>query len=223
MKLFPPTQIDQILNKVAQSDRAKNLKSFINNKTGFNSTNNSFDFDQLKTERIFHLDQIRKVCIDYRLRFLDIKYFKGNIPVEAIQKITLLEKKHQTDLEGFKIMAPSVLFRLKKTDDPLLFVPLGNDYFYLVHKWGNDLSFFRKAWAWPFKSIWNLLVAVLLVSFFATWITPYQIFTKSPTAGTFWMLYIFMFKAIASIVLFYGFALGKNFNPAIWNNRYDKT
>ena len=93
MKLFPPTQIDQILNKVAQSDRAKNLKSFINNKTGFNSTNNSFDFDQLKTERIFHLDQIRKVCIDYRLRFLDIKYFKGNIPVEAIQKITLLEKK----------------------------------------------------------------------------------------------------------------------------------
>ena len=72
------------------------------NKTGFNSTNNSFDFDQLKTERIFHLDQIRKVCIDYRLRFLDIKYFKGNIPFEAIQKITLLEKKHQTDLEGFK-------------------------------------------------------------------------------------------------------------------------
>lgn len=223
MKLFPPTQIDQILFKVARSDRDKNLKSIINNTIGFNSTNNCFDFDQLKTERIFHLDQIRKVCINYRLRFLDIKYFKGNIPVEAIEKITLLEKKHQTDIEGFKIMAPSVLFRLKKTDDPLLFVPLGNDYFYLVHKWGSDLSFFRKAWAWPFKSIWNLLVAVLLASFFATWITPYQIFTKSPTASTFWMLYFFMFKAIASIVLFFGFALGKNFNPAIWNNRYDKT
>ena len=37
------------------------------------------------------------------------------------------------------------------------------------------------------------------------------------------MLYFFMFKAIASIVLYYGFALGKSFNPAIWNNRYDKT
>ena len=120
-------------------------------------------------------------------------------------------------------MAPSVLFRLKKTDDPLLFVPLGNNYFYLVHKWGNDLSFFRKAWAWPFKSIWNLLIAVLFVSFFATLITPYQIFTKSPTPSTFWMLYFFIFKAIASIVLFYGFAMGKNFNPAIWNNRFDKT
>ena len=117
---------------------------------------NVFDFDQLETDKIFHLVQIKKVCIDYRLRFLDIKYFKGNIPQEAVQKITQLEKDHRTTLDGFKIMAPSVLFRLKKTDDPLLFVPLGNDYFYLIHKWGDDMSFFRKAWAWPFKNIWNL-------------------------------------------------------------------
>ena len=85
---------------------------------------NNFDFDQLESHKIFHLSQIRKVCVDYRLRFLDLKYFKGNIPKEGIEKITQLEKEHQTSLEGFKIMAPSVLFRLKKTDDPLLFVPL---------------------------------------------------------------------------------------------------
>jgi len=36
------------------------------------------------------------------------------------------------------------------------------------------------------------------------------------------MVYFFMFKAIAAIVLFYGFALGKNFNPAIWNSKYNK-
>ena len=71
---------------------------------------NNFDFDKLETQRIFHLNQIRKVCIDYRLRFLDLKYFKGNIPKEGIDKITQLEKEHQTSLEGFKIMAPSVLF-----------------------------------------------------------------------------------------------------------------
>jgi len=222
-KLFPPAQIDHILEKVAQQNASRHFDDIVNNLTPSGQGSNNFDFDQLETHRIFHLDQIKEVCIDYRLRFLDLKYFKGNIPVEAIEKITALEKKHQTDLEGFKIMAPSVLFRLKKTDDPLLFVPMGNGYYYLIHKWGNDLSFFRKAWAWPFKNIWNLLIAVLLVSFFATMLTPYQIFTKNPTSTTFWMLYFFMFKAIASIVLFYGFALGKNFNPAIWNNRYDKT
>ena len=151
------------------------------------------------------------------------EYFKGNIPPSAIEKICDLEKAHETALKGFKIMAPSVLFRLKKTDDPLLFVPIGNGYYYLIHKWRNDLSPARKIWAWPFKNIWNLLVAILFVSLFATYITPYQIFTKTPSPSTFWMLYFFMFKAIASIVLFYGFALGKNFNPAIWNNRYNKS
>jgi len=222
-RLLPPTQIDLILKEIALHANPICLDDIIEFHTSGAQIINNFDFDKLETQRIFHLNQIRKVCIDYRLRFLDLKYFKGNIPKEGIDKITQLEKEHQTSLEGFKIMAPSVLFRLKKTDDPLLFVPLGNNYFYLVHKWGNDLSYFRKAWAWPFKNIWNLLIAVLFVSFFATLITPYQIFTKSPTPSTFWMLYLFIFKAIASIVLFYGFAMGKNFNPAIWNNRFDKT
>lgn len=221
MKLLPPTQIDRILEKVSQQDTF-DPKALLKSAESSESINN-FDFDLLESHKIFHLDQIREVCIDYRLRFLDLKYFKGNVPKEAIAKISALEKNHDTTLDNFKVMAPSVLFRLKKADDPLLFVPLGNKYFYLIHKWGDDLSFFRKAWAWSFKNIWNLLITVMVVSFFATLITPYQIFTKSPTPSTFWMLFFFMFKAIASIVLFYGFALGKNFNPAIWNNRYDKT
>lgn len=221
MKFLPPTQIDRILEKVSQQDTF-DLKELLKSAEPSESINN-FDFDLLESHKIFHLDQIREVCIDYRLRFLDLKYFKGNVPKEAIAKISALEKNHDTTLDNFKVMAPSVLFRLKKADDPLLFVPLGNNYFYLIHKWGDDLSFFRKAWAWSFKNIWNLLITVMVVSFFATLITPYQIFTKSPTPSTFWMLFFFMFKAIASIVLFYGFALGKNFNPAIWNNRYDKT
>lgn len=221
MKFLPPTQIDRILEKVSQQNTFDS-KELLKSAEPSESINN-FDFDLLESHKIFHLDQIREVCIDYRLRFLDLKYFKGNVPKEAIAKISALEKIHDTTLDNFKVMAPSVLFRLKKADDPLLFVPLGNKYFYLIHKWGDDLSFFRKAWAWSFKNIWNLLITVMVVSFFATLITPYQIFTKSPTPSTFWMLFFFMFKAIASIVLFYGFALGKNFNPAIWNNRYDKT
>ena len=58
-------------------------------------------------------------------------------------KIKSLEKTHNTNIGDFKIMAPSALFRLEKTDDPLLFVPLGNNYYYLVHKWGNDLHPFQ--------------------------------------------------------------------------------
>ena len=66
---------------------------------------NNFDFERLETNKIFHLNQIKSFT-DYRLRFLDLKYFKGNIPKEGIEKIIQLEKDHET-LEGFKIMAPS--------------------------------------------------------------------------------------------------------------------
>ncbi|WP_395062778.1 hypothetical protein [Flavobacterium sp.] len=40
-------------------------------------------------------------------------------------------------------MAPSKAFNLKKYDDPLLFAPIGNDYYYLIHKWGNDLAWYK--------------------------------------------------------------------------------
>jgi hypothetical protein len=154
---------------------------------------------------------------------LDLKYFKNQLPTDATNQIQSLEAEHDTHLDGFKIMAPSVLFRLEKTDDPLLFVPLGNGYYYLIHKWGNDLSPFRRLLVWPFKNIWNLLLLILGMSFIVTELTPMALFTKSPDASTYWMLLFFVFKAIASIVLFYGFALGKNFNPAIWNSRYNKS
>ena len=218
MKLFPPTQIDLVLEAVAK----KNTSTLENLVYAKNLSINCFDFDQLATNKIFHISQIKGVCIDYRLRFLDVKYFKGNIPDMAFEKIKSLEKQHNTSLEGFKIMAPSVLFRLKKTDDPLLFVPIGNNYFYLVHKWGNDLNPFRKIFMWPFKNVWNLLLVIFAFSWFITELTPMILFTRTPNTSSYWMLLFFIFKALSSVVIYFGFALGKNFNPAIWNNRYNK-
>ena len=183
---------------------------------------NKFDFDKLESNKIVHLNAIKKTCINYRLRFLDIHYFKGDIPIEAIDKIKELELDHGIKINSFKIMAPSVMFRLKKTDDPLMFVPIGNNYYYLIHKWGNDLNPLRRIRMWPFHSLKNLLFSLLAASFLITLITPLQIFTKSPDSSSFWLLFLFMFKAIVAIVLFLGVALGKNFNPKIWNSKYNK-
>ena len=225
LNLLPKTNLEEVLNKTRSKVRtSQNSLSFEQLIDALDiKTQNSFDFDQLESHRIYHLDQIREVCIDYRLRFLDIKYFKNDLPESAHQAINKIETDHGTVLADFKVMAPSVLFRLERKDDPLLFVPLGNNYYYLVHKWGNDLHPLRKLLMWPFKNIWNLLLTVLAVSFVATEITPMDLFTKTPDQASYWMLYFFMFKAIASIVLFYGFALGKNFNPAIWNSKYNKS
>tara|TARA_B100001559_G_scaffold137850_1_gene115797 strand:+ start:1849 stop:2511 length:663 start_codon:yes stop_codon:yes gene_type:complete len=184
---------------------------------------NEFNLNKLNNENIFHINTIKSTCVDYRLRFLDIKYFKGEIPLEAIEKIKQMEIDHNKKLNSFKIMAPSIMFRLKKTDDPLLFIPIGSNYFYLIHKWGNDLAPLRKIRMWPFRSITNLLLTLLFLSYFVTLITPISIFTKNPNSSGFWILFLFMFKALVSIVLFLGVALGKNFNPKIWNSKYNKS
>ncbi len=209
-------EVEAILQKDLQHETqiSDNLNS---NKSG---GGNAFEFDLLETDRIFHIDQIREICIDYRLRFLNSSYFKGTIPQSAIQRIKQLEKEHDIEITGFKIMAPSKLFKLEDKDDPLLFAPIGNDYFYLIHKWGNDLHPLRKLLVWPFKNIANLTVLVLLISYFVTLLVPNGLFSKNNSTAEFWIIYFFMFKCIASVVIFYGFAFGKNFNPAIWNSKY---
>ncbi|MBQ4821983.1 hypothetical protein [Aquimarina sp. MMG016] len=181
---------------------------------------NDFVFDLLETKNIYHIDQIKKICIDYRLRFLNSKYFKGKLPKEALFEIKSLEKRHGTELKGFKIIAPSKLFKLENADDPLLFAPLGNDYFYLIHKWGNDLHPLRKRIMWFFKSFENLLILTFIVSLLLTFMIPDGLFTKQNSTSIFIMEFLFMFKSVAAVVLFYGFALGKNFNTAIWNSKY---
>ncbi|WP_108422868.1 hypothetical protein [Flagellimonas amoyensis] len=213
----------QILTEVKHLLKQKNtgnegIARQLASKAPINS--NDFVFDLLETDHIFHLDQIKKICIDYRLRFLDSTFFKGEIPQTAISKIKELEAAHDTEIKGYKIMAPSKLFKLEDRDDPLLFAPIGNDYFYLIHKWGNDLHPLRKLMAWPFKNIVNLTLVVFILSYFVTLMVPNGLFSKNNSAAEFWIIFFFMFKCMASVVIFYGFALGKNFNPAIWNSKY---
>jgi len=74
----------------------------------------------------------------------------------------------------------------------------------------------------PFRNFETLAFTTLIVSFLATFLVPNGIFSVETSASEFWMIFFFMFKSIAAVVIFYGFALGKNFNTAIWNCRYNK-
>ncbi|MDF4222114.1 hypothetical protein PXC01_10995 [Maribacter sp. M208] len=235
---LPKTNIEQKLSKVRNSKvlsdeaRMKEVYDILSNldqefdriERNISSTNNTiyhnFNLDLLESSKIYHIEEIKQICIDYRLRFLDTKYFKGTIPAEALSKIKRLEKEHDLEIKAFKIIAPSKLFKLEDKDDPLLFAPIGNGYYYLIHQWGNDLHPLRKLLMWPFKSIVNLAFLVLLISFVTTILIPDGLFSKSSSNAQFWILFFFMFKCIASVVIFYGFAMGKNFNPAIWNSKY---
>ena len=177
--------------------------------------------DKIDSNRLFHVDQIRKICIDYRLRFLDFNFFKGGVPDEAYTRLKEFELNHP-DLDlNIKMMAPTKLFKLENYDDPLMFVSLGNNYYYLIHKWGNDMSYFRKMFMWPFKNIYNILVYIAIISLFFTTFVPDGIFFyKNNPEIQFFVVFLFMFKSLAAIFIYFGFAMGKNFNENIWNSKF---
>ena len=181
---------------------------------------NSFDFDRLDTSRIFHISAIKQVATTYRLRFLPLKYFKPELPDLAKDALLELEDQHSIELEGLQIMAPSKLFKLEDKDDPLLFAPMANGYYYLVAQWGNDLHPLRKWLVWPFRGPAHLLTLLAAISFVLTLMIPDGMFSKENSITEFWILFFFFFKGVVGLAIFYGFAMGKNFNPFIWNSKY---
>ena len=183
---------------------------------------NDFIFDELDVNAIFHISDIKKICIDYRLRFLNTVHFKDKYPIEAVFKIKNLERVHGIILGGFKIVAPMDVFKLKKADDPLLFAPMGNGFYYLIHKWGNDIHPLRKLKYWSIKNIENLVKALALISIFFTAITYPLFFTKPATFGYLLMLFMFYFKGAVGMVFIICGSSGKNFSEYSWQSQYDK-
>lgn len=180
---------------------------------------NQFVFDLLEADSIFHISHIRKICVDYRLRFLPTAYFKAGIPEEAITKIRILEQQHGLSIGGFSIVAPTKTFRLKKYDDPLLFAPIGNGYFYLIHQWGNDLKASRKWAVWPFRSLMTFTIFSIVISALITWITPEtDLSRRIPLASV--IVFLFAFKSVFAVFLYSFFILGKKFNSSIWDSHY---
>lgn len=212
------TILEEVKAIISEND-VDRKKIAVNLKKKSSTKPNQLQFDLLNTDKIFHLEQIKTICIDYRLRFLDSSLFKNTIPEEAISEIRMMEKNHNTTLGGFKIVAPSKAFHLVNYDDPLLFVPIGNEYYYLIHKWGDDMSPLRKLLVLPLKNLWNFMIFSIIVSAIVTLLVPTNNLSKSvPMAPI--IVFLFAFKSIVAVFLYFFFMTGKNFNSEIWQRKY---
>ena len=196
--------------------RIKQIEESLNKKSDL--TPNNLIFDELESKNIFHIDSIKKLCIRYRLRFLDTSLFMGDYPSELYKVIPKLEQIHNTKFKNFKIMAPSRLFRLKVKEDPLLFVPIGNGYYYLVYKWGQDLKTYRRLLVWPFKNINTLIFSSVALSLISTafWGSIFSAFSDSQL----FVIFIFNIKTFVFVTFYLLFMMRKNFNESIWDSKY---
>ena len=189
-----------------------------------------FDFDQddkqvlnIISENVFTSEQIKNIAIKYRLRFLDSKLFKGEIPYEAILKVKELEKKHKVKFSEFKILAPASLFKLEdRNKDPLLFASVSSPNgggqegaaFLLIHKWGNDLNGFRKVLTFPLRTIKNFVLTFLALSLLITLAVPVDYNTR---------MFVFLLSNLFFISTFahIGYMrLNHNFSEFEWDSKF---
>ncbi|HQV75270.1 MAG TPA: hypothetical protein PLE78_07255 [Flavobacteriales bacterium] len=176
-------------------------------------------------DRVYHRDSIKAICVQYRLRFLPGGLFKGTIPNQAVYALRGLERKSEAPLTSFMLMAPASRFKLCDSEvDPLLFVPMDNDLYYLVHKWGNDLGPIRRIVNWPLRTPAHLATLVVLFGLVLSLFVPTGILTSDPSAS-FWGLHrlLFLFWSImvsASFTVFGWFAFFGQFSNDAWNSKY---
>ena len=166
-KLLLNSAIDQLNNDLIKE---KTIQKNIN------SSNNKKYFADIKieeTSNVYNFKTIETIAIKHRLRFLPTKFFKNQIPQEAIFKIKEIEKSNSIEIKKFFILAPSSAFDLEDCNkDPLLFIPLKNNQYYLVHKWGSDLSWIKKLTAIPFRTLETMAISVALTALIIALLTP---------------------------------------------------
>lgn len=181
------------------------------------------DSEGLDSERIYSLETIRKICLKYRLRFLGTELFRGEIPQSALTQIKQTENQLNIGLESFMIVAPAKMFRLEDANrDPLLFAPLSDGRFYLLARWGNDLSWHRALMAWPVKSPLHLAIVVFVVAAIVSLLLPTQWLTSRPLGYfNFFRVLSFgiNFTIIGGLVSYFWFVLYQKFSWHAWNCR----
>ncbi len=187
---------------------------------------NFLSVDQLSEEeknRVFSLEEIKTVCVKYRLRFLDSKHFQSAFPYEAISKIKETEKSYNTRFHNFKIIAPDKVFHLQDINqDPLLFAQLSNNKFLLIHQWGKDLAWYRALKYYPVRNIYSYFYSIIVLAVIFASAIPFEWMKvgKEFELGMRFWLSIHFFIALFSFLLFLGSTGKKTFSDDNWNSKY---
>lgn len=173
---------DEILENIGLDNNIKKGRQI-----KFYSEQKFFETKNFNSQKVFHISQIQSTCEKYYLRFLPANHYSGTIDSELTTKISNFQIAHNRvcNVNNSFIMAPKKSFKLEeKPKDPLFFYRINDEYYYLIHKWGNDLSIFRRLLSFLSKKIvaWIIICFIPLTFFwiqfhdFVNNVTPLTIF-----------------------------------------------
>ena len=175
--LDPLNEVKLLLEGNASED-ARILRGLSKN-SHFNRIENlrgkQLELEKIENEyegKVFTIDQIEKLCVDYRLRFLQSRFYTGSYDVEVAAKIKDFSKTTNTSIDEwslerrFFMMAPKDMFQLttekyiskaelRRLQDPAIFYQIDEKHYRLIHKWGEDFTIFRLIEGFRWKSWWS--------------------------------------------------------------------
>jgi hypothetical protein len=190
---------------------------------GNDSTDDQFKIFEEDLENIYTIGQIKTICINYRLRFLDTKYFKYDFPYDAIIKINEFEKRYNTKIKKFRIIAPHKAFELQEQNqDPLLFAEINPNSYYLLHQWGNDLSWYRKFLYFPVRNIFTYFYSVMAAAIIFAFSIPFSWYNVERD-NEFYMRVWFSthcFIGFFFFIIFIGAIMQTGFSSMNWKSKY---
>lgn len=177
----------------------------------------------LDAKRIFTIHEIRKVSIDYHLRFLDSKNYVAEMPYNVHLKCSAFELRTGKPV-AFKILTEANNFKAQyPSTQHLIFADLGNNEFYFIMKWGNPFSTYRKITSYPFRNFDSVLVSVFVSALLITIITPGSLIITHGKAEDYFSMAraAFFFYCViffAAVYTYYVVALRKNLNTTEWDS-----
>ncbi len=210
----------QLILNVGQA--AVPVLSMANTRVGSYSSKRSllqkkkWDFGQ-----VFTLAEIKGVAVAYHLRFLPLQKLKKALPYTTHIKCQALEIELDENLQ-FYVLAEALSFISEKSvTEHLVFVPLGEDNYFLLDSWGKSYNRMRKIVSYPFRSFNTLVITLASLSLIIMLVTPTSYIINDKSAGYWNMLRIAYFFHLVILLTatmsYYLMGIRKYLNVNVWN------
>jgi hypothetical protein len=205
-----------------EAEQEQEILNAIHGISGIAASAEASWFDE---KSIYSINAIEQVAVKFRLRFLESHYFKGEIPYEALMRVKEIQKKHNIELKNFFILAPAQHFKLGDcNDDPLLFIPLADGNFHLVHQWGNDMSWYKKHLYFPLRNFAALAISLVVLSAVLSLLMPTAALSANESATFFnagrLVFFLWINLLMAAGLSYFWFAFNFSFSKDNWRSNF---
>lgn len=127
------------------------------------------DEEDIDILQVFTYDELKSLAIKSRLRLINGKNFKQEIPYEAELKIEHHNLTYQKKIEEYYILESA---RINSDKCYALLLKTGYNNFYLLHTWGNNLSYWHRLAYWPLRGVEYMSVTLITFSLLIAMLVP---------------------------------------------------